>query len=322
LEYFAAVPQVRRLLSQIRPDVLHVHYASGYGTLARLAGFHPYILSVWGSDIFEFPKRSMFHKFLLKRNLAAADYLCSTSHVMAQEAEALGSKQLLVTPFGIDCEKFRPRGADSAPPEGFVIGTVRSLDETYGIDLLLRAFRLFVDRHEGAPVQLTIVGGGPRETEYRNLAKTIGLSSLVNFTGRVPHSAIPGYLQRFSLFVALSKAESFGVAVLEASASGLPVVASDVGGLPEVILDGETGFLVPVHDVAAAAARIEELYLDPVLRSRVGERGREWVLRKYEWSKAAKIVEDLYGRICDGDKNKTRVNLQPGRTTLNSSEGS
>ena len=77
--YFTNAPALRRLLRRLAPDLLHAHYASGYGTTAALAGFHPLVLSVWGSDVYEFPQRSRWARRWLVHNLRCADMVTSTS---------------------------------------------------------------------------------------------------------------------------------------------------------------------------------------------------------------------------------------------------
>jgi L-malate glycosyltransferase len=300
LHYFREVRRVRNLIEKIRPSFVHAHYASGYGTLGRLIGFHPFIVSVWGSDIYEFPRRSPIHRWLLKRNLEAADYLCSTSRDMAREAEKYTSKPILITPFGVDCEIFSPRETPGSGERGFVVGTVRSMEKSYGIDCLLRAFKLLTDRHPNSPCRLVIVGGGTLEDEYKRLANGLELGGKVHFTGRVPQDRVPEYLRSFSVFVALSVWESFGVAVLEASACRIPVVVSNVGGLAEIVVDGKTGIVVPPNDEAAAAKPLEELMLSPSLQERMGRAGEAWVRDNYSWNQTAKVMEDLYERVVSG----------------------
>lgn len=295
LDFFREARRVRKLVAGIKPSIVHAHYASGYGTLGRLIGFHPYIVSVWGSDVYEFPRRSPLHRWLLKRNLAAADYLCSTSRDMAREAQKYTSKPILITPFGVDCEVFSPTFREET--NEFVIGTVRSLEKSYGIDCLLKAFKLLMDRHPDWPSKLVIVGGGNLEHEYKQLARWLEIGERVCFVGKVPHSRVPDYIKSFSVFAALSNYESFGVAILEASSSCIPVVVSNVGGLTEVAADGVTGLFVPPNDEVAAADCFEKLFLSPSLRKRLGRAGRQRVMERYEWNQTARIMENLYEEV-------------------------
>jgi glycosyltransferase involved in cell wall biosynthesis len=309
LDFFREARRVQKLVASIRPSIVHAHYASGYGTLGRLVGFHPYIVSVWGSDIYEFPRRSPLHSWLLRRNLAAADYLCSTSRALAREAQKYTSKPILITPFGVDCGVFSPRFREET--KEFVIGTVRSLEESYGIDCLLKAFKLLMDRHPDWASKLVIVGGGSLEREYKQLARGLDLGERVYFVGKVPHSRVPDYLKSFSVFAALSNYESFGVAILEASSCRIPVVVSKVGGLTEVVVDGKTGLVVPPNDEVAAADCFEKLFLSPSLRESLGRAGRQRVMERYEWNQTARIMENLYEEVITTNESDPVIRSVP-----------
>src|SRR5260221_5315816 len=90
--------------------------------------------------------------------------------------------------------------------------------------------------------------------------------------------------------------EGLGIVYLEASASGLPVVGGDSGGAPDAILDGETGYVVPGHDVAAVAGRITELLADPAGAAAMGEKGAAWGDREWRWDLvSARLLQILVG---------------------------
>ena len=307
--YFLNVRELRRLLEHIKPDVFHAHYASGYGTLGRLARYHPYVLSVWGSDVYDFPERSLYHRNLIIRNLEAADWVCSTSRVMAEHTSDLGAiiPKLSITPFGIDLALFRPK-PELRDSDTITVGTVKALDEKYGIDILISAFaqaRTTI-RENGADclaarLRLSIIGDGPLRSNYEVLAKDLGVYDVCEFVGRVPHHQVPDYLNRLDIYVAVSRldSESFGVAIVEASACGLPVIVSDVGGLPEVVVNGKTGFVVPRESVDATATSIMRLAESPGLRQEIGEVGRQHVKRHYEWSQNVTQMEHVYREVTD-----------------------
>lgn len=306
--YFANARALRRVLADLRPDLLNTHFASGYGTLGRLSGFHPSVLSVWGSDVYEFPERSPLHRALLRANLRKADWVCSTSHDMADRIRGIEPvERLSVVPFGIDTDRFSPSpSSERDRSDGdVVVGTVKTLRTTYGIDLLVRAFaltreRVASDRPDLAErLRLFVVGGGPEEANLRRLAETLGVADRTTFVGPVPHGEVPAHLRSLDVYVALSRRESFGVAVLEASAVGLPVVVADVGGLPEVVLDGTTGFVVAPEDPLAAAESIQRLVLDRGLRERMGAAGRRHVGERYDWARSVVALEEVYGRAID-----------------------
>jgi len=301
LGYFLNAPQVRRLLERLRPDLLHTHYATGYGTLARLCGYRPLLLSVWGSDVYRTPDASAWKRRQVVRNLAAADWVCSTSEAMAERTRGLcpAIHNLSVTPFGVETDRFLPRRVQ--PDDGtLIIGTVKKLAAMYGIDVLIQGFaqcrrRLIQERHPIAGrLRLRIVGGGPEHAVFRRLAHQEGIGDVTEFVGPVAHQRVPEELNKLDIYVAVSRQESFGVAVIEASSCGVPVVVSDVGGLPEVVVDGVTGFIVPSGNPASLAAALVRLVIDPALRCRLGDGGREFVLDQYRWEESVDRMLAVY----------------------------
>lgn len=296
--YFLNAPYVRRLLRAMRPDLVHAHYVSGYGTLGALAAPSPLIVSVWGSDIYEFPERSPLHRWLVSRNLARATLVMSTSEAMAARTRQFTDREVGITPFGIDLERFRPKGVESPfAPSDIVIGTVKSLAPRYGIEYLIRAFGIVRRRRPELPLKLLVVGGGPQEGELRRLADALQISDHTVFAGSVDHRRAADFHNMLSIAVFPSEQESFGVSVLEASASEKPVVVSNVGGLPEVVEDGVTGLVVRPRDPAATAEAIDRLVLDPALRLRMGRAGRERVARLYAWEHCVDLMLGYYERV-------------------------
>lgn len=303
--YFLNVPELRRILRTERPALLNVHYATGYGTSAMLSGFHPRVLSVWGSDVFDFPDISPLHRRLVVASLRSADVVASTSHSMARQVgRVLMSRPLrepiAITPFGVDTARFTPR--PSLEPKvdlALTIGTVKKLERKYGVDTLVKAFALLQPPATGAPPLLRLVGEGAQQSKLQALVVDLGLAARVQFVGAVAHAQVPEQLRGFDIFVAASRldSESFGVAVIEASACGLPVVVSDAGGLPEVVRDGETGLVVQREDPVALARALQQLLDDPALRVRLGRAGRVHVQAHYEWDACVQQMVELYERV-------------------------
>ena len=303
LGYFRNVPALRRVLAQWRPELLNAHYASGYGTTMALCGFHPTLLSVWGSDVYDFPYEGALKAWLLRWNLRRANAIASTSHAMAQQVRRLvpDCGEIAVTPFGVDLVRFAPEPGRRARTR-LTIGIVKLLAPKYGVDLLLRAYAgLLQDadvRALRADCRLLIVGDGPQRAELEALAFELGIAPRTEFAGAVAHTDVPTWLNRLDIYAAPSRldSESFGVAIIEASACALPVVVSDVGGLPEVVIDGQTGLVVPRDDVPALQAALKRLLLDPDLRTQLGRRGRAHVEREYEWGHRVDLMERCYAR--------------------------
>lgn len=303
--YVLAASAARRRLRSFQPDIVNAHYATGYGTLARLAGYGPVALSVWGSDIYAFPTKSRLHRAWVTGNIRAADAVFSTSQAMATRVLDLAPHIATpaVTPFGVDTAFFRP-GAPGPAGDRVVFGTVKSLAPVYGVDRLLRAFaaslrKVRADSPDLADrMYLRIAGDGPDRSALRALAGSLGIAERTTFAGALPHRDVPQFLDGLDVFAALSRQESFGVAVLEASACARPIVATDVGGLPEVVVPGETGILVSDNTAVDDAARaFADLVRDPSRRVQLGQAGRAFVARTYDWNTCVRVMEANYRAV-------------------------
>ncbi|MGP8217141.1 MAG: glycosyltransferase [Bacteroidia bacterium] len=298
LGYIKAVPALKRAIASFKPDILHAHYASSYGLIGALSGFHPFIISVWGTDIFDFPHKSFLHRFLLKRNLRKADRILSTSHSMALEVAKYTKTNIDITPFGIDMEAFRPQKVKSVFDESdIVIGTVKSLEPVYGIGYLIEAFDILCQKHPDLPLKLLIVGGGSLEAGLKKMCRDKGIENKVKFTGLVRREEVPLYQNMLNVYVALSDDESFGVAILEASACEKPVVVSNASGFNEVVENGATGMIVPKRNPRAAANAIEKILTDKELARKMGENGRKRVAELYNWASNINIIIQIYNEI-------------------------
>ncbi len=302
--YFLNTPVIKKMLFALKPDVMHAHYASGYGTLARLSNFHPYILSAWGSDVYEFPFKSPMHKRILVNNLQAPDWLCSTSHIMKEQILSLfNTSKISVVPFGVDTSLFKNIDNHCRQNREIVVGTVKTLARQYGIDILICAFALARENiikkncEEKYKMRLMIVGEGPDELKLKNLVQRLQVDKMTTFLGAVPYLDVPKYLNSMDIYVAVSRRESFGVAVIEAMACALPVIVSDADGFKETVKDKITGMIVPRENVEATAEAICRLVMDINLRCQLGSRGRSYVQRKYEWSQNVSKMEQIYERL-------------------------
>ena len=297
ISYLRKLRRLKRLVGTINPDILHAHYASSYGFMGALLGWSAYIISVWGADVYEFPNRSLFHRAILKYSLGRADRVLSTSKCMAIETEKYTEKNISVTPFGVDMVVFKPKKNKGIfASNDIVIGTIKTLEEKYGVEYLIRAFSILVLKHKLLPLKLLIVGEGRLEKKLKNLVIELNLEEKVVFSGQIPHKKVPEYFNMLSVSVSVSvsNSESFGVAVIEASACEKPVVVSNVGGLPEVVEDGITGFVVKPKDPIDTANAIEKLILDKKLRDRMGREGKKRVSRFYNWNENVSQMAGIY----------------------------
>ncbi len=295
--YILNIPFLRKEIARIQPDIIHSFYALGHSFLGRMTGFKPHIISVLGSDIYDDTNKNIFRS-IVEKNLKEAAAICSTSLIMAKQIKKYIDREIVITPFGIDTKQFKPIKTSSPDKkkEEFIIGTVKWLEDKYGIDILIASFAKFRKRYPEKNIKLYIVGDGSKKKKLQKLAISLGVESDCEFIGRVPHRKVHLWIQKFDVFAALSRldSESFGVAILEASAMEVPVLVSNAGGLPEVVEESKTGIIVPKENINAAAAALEELYLNEKIRKKLGNSGRERVLEYYDWHNSVDKMIHLY----------------------------
>jgi glycosyltransferase involved in cell wall biosynthesis len=173
------------------------------------------------------------------------------------------------------------------PPGAFLIGTVARLAPVKNHAMVLQALQRLDES-----VHLVLIGAGPSRRPLEDLARELHVERRVHFTGQLVEAE--NLHQFFDVSVLCSRSEGFPNAVIEALAVGCPVVATPVGGVPEVIIDRQTGLLVPVDDSDALAGCVQELRRDAALRQRLSEAGAKRVRGKYHQTLVIARLEALY----------------------------
>ncbi len=291
-----AVFALRRLMRERSIDVVNTH--SGRDT--QLAGL---------------AARSLFGgrpKVVRTRHLALPissriSYVTLPDHVVAVSrfvgnylaSAGVPSERITVVPTGIDLSRYetQERGtlraelglAENVP----LVGTVAILRRKKGHAELLEAIpeilRRFPECH------FVFAGDGPQQQNLEQRIAELGLQSRVHMLGL--RSDVVNVLRSLDVFVLPTHQEALGTAFIEAGATGLPAVASDVDGVPEVVVDGETGLLVPVRDSMAIATAIESLLADPARRRAMGQAAKTRIAGCFSRMAMASGMVALYERL-------------------------
>lgn len=292
LAYLSTVSKARRLIEELDPDIVHAHRAPSNGLVCALACKRPYYLSVWGGDVYEFPRRSPLHRGIVKYSLKRCTWLMSTSRAMADEASKYTDKAMEITPFGVDMELFN--SGKRSEHQGLYVGTVKGLEARYGITTLLRACKALHDRRGDLGLRVRIAGRGSQEAELHALALELGMESYVDWLGFIPQEQAACEWASLDVALVPSESESFGVSAVEAQACGVPLIISDIPGLREACGGGRTAIVVPRGDANALADAIEALADDPGRRRAMGMTGREYVLGAYEYNDCFRRIQQIY----------------------------
>jgi glycosyltransferase involved in cell wall biosynthesis len=227
----------------------------------------------------------------------AIQHWVSASRYNARQVEARYGKSVKVIHNGVDTEVFAPRQRDpeqrralGAGPDDILVASVSRLVAWKGERVVLEALAGLPER-----VRCVVIGEGPDERNLRRLAQERGIAGRVRFLGRVPHRELPLVLSQCDLFVQPSIGEeAFGISVVEAMACGLPVLASDNGGLPELVVDGETGRLLPPGSVPAWRSAIESAAASGERLRSLGDKARARASAEFTWAANAARLESLF----------------------------
>lgn len=281
LFYISHLSRLKQKIDEFKPDIVHAHYASSYGLLGALSGFHPYVISAWGTDVMKFPQENFIKKTILKYNLGKADVICATSNTINDYVKDIANRSTKVIPFGVDLNSFKEIG-NLKKPGKFVIGTIKPLESIYNIDKVIRAFAIVKSSHNEA--ELMIVGDGSESNHLKQLVKQLKLDDSVIFTGRVKFSDTPNYFNQLNCLVNISEYESFGVSVVEAMACKVPVIVSNTGGLKEVVKSNEMGFLVEPGSIEQTVIAIEKMIMDKKHIETITNKAYDSVKERFDWN--------------------------------------
>lgn len=293
-----------RFMTSERFHIVHTH-TSKAGTLGRLAGRLagvPVSVHTFHGNIFEgfFGSLSSSLFLLLERAMAKlTDRLVAVSsrnlsYFVSKRIAPRRKFRLIYN--GVDPEMFSGRDKIMAKralglPNGPAVGTVAALVPVKGLDYFLEAAR-YVSL-EVPEASFVVAGGGALEGALRRRAEDLGVE--VRFLG--PRKDVPLVLSALEVFVLPSLSEGMGLSIMEAMAAGLPVVATEVGGIPELVVDGETGVLVPPRDPEALARAILECIRERERAEEMGRKGRKRVRDLFTLARMIREHEILYEEL-------------------------
>jgi glycosyltransferase involved in cell wall biosynthesis len=299
LSFFPKTVHFAYKMQQDGIEHIHAHFASHPAAAAfiihRLTGI-PYSFTAHGSDLHR-------DQHMLREKVADSVFTITISNfnkeVIVQACGEQYRDRVLVLRCGVDTTLFRPslRHAEALTPDNpFNVLCIGTLHEVKGQTHLIEAVRLLHER--GIPVRCNFIGDGPDLEALQGQVERAGLQSIVVFHGRKTHDEVADALQDADVVVAPSvpsrdgRKEGIPVVLMEAMGSGVPVVASDLSGIPELVINNQSGLLVPPGDAQGLAAAMERLAADAALRQQLGNGGRNRVLDEFDLQKnAAQLVQ-------------------------------
>ena len=295
----SVIARLTRLWRSDPPDLLHTHlYHAGLigRTVAHRLGITPVVVHQHGAERARSPLRSLLDRATtawvtryVSSCHAVAQVLTTREHIQLSRIEVIYNG-LDPSPFVLHPSRFTLPQGWSVPPGAKVVGSVGRLSPEKGQGWLLEALALLI--HKGQDLHAVLVGEGRSLPDLQDQARHLGIAERVHFPGT--RRDVRDWLVHFDLFVLPSEWEGVSLALLEAMASGLPVIASNTGGTPEIVLDGETGLLVPSRDPKSLAGAMQRLLEDPILCNQIGRSGQARVMESFSIQKTVSRLNQLY----------------------------
>jgi len=294
------IKSIRELVRNINPDIFHVHSAGTYGITGALSGFHPLILTVWGSDIL-MAQESKIRSFLKKYTLKKVDFITCDAEHMEEEMLKLGANpsKIKIINFGIDIQRFYPSSKDEnlkkelGASDFKVVISVRRLEKLCDVETLIRAAPVVLN--EFPKTKFIIIGEGSLKENLEKLAKVLRVAENIKFIGDIANEELPKYLRLADTFVSTTLSDA-GIAssTAEAMACELPVIITDIADNKSWVKDGKNGFLIPIKNPELLAQRIIFLLKNKNIGREFGKINRKIIEERNDYFKEMAKIEDIY----------------------------
>lgn len=291
---------VLKTIRRERIDLIHSHWIipQGFvGAMVHLCTRIPHVTSIHGTDIHIIHKYSIMKPFIKFIAHFSNAITANSNHTFRLIQKNIGAqnKFIRIIPMGIDIQEY----AGDKPFKNGELKTVLFVGRLIawkGISNLIKAIKIV--QLKNSPVELIIIGEGPKKFELESLANELSISSNIHFYGNITREKLYQSYKSADILVLPStivdgQTEGLGVVLLEAMASGVPVIGSNTGGITDIIEDGVNGLLVPADEPQALADAIIRILENSDLAERFRKAGLETVRERFTWD----VITDQFVKV-------------------------
>lgn len=297
--------KIKRILREIKPDVLHAHSAGAYAWMAMLTGFHPYVVTPWGTDILVDSKKSRWNRLLTSFALRRADLITCDARHMKNEIVSFGAKsdKIQIVMFGVDLTRFV-----TSPDVGIelkksfklndspIVLSTRTLTPIHDVATFVRAIPQI--RVAVPSAQFIVASDGPERKELEGMIDALGVAEAVRFPGYLREDEMVRWLCLADVYVSTSLVDAgLSGSTAEAMACGLPVVITDNGENSDWVIDGKGGYLVPNGASNMIAQRVIHLLEDKNMRLKFGCANRQIIEERNNYIAEMDRMEVIYEEL-------------------------
>ncbi len=294
---------LKQILRQWAPDILHAHRVNSAGWVGAMTGFHPFVVTSWGSDLNTLDRQSRLTRWLAAYVVRRADLITANADNLLRKAQALGAQigACHRIQWGVDIRYFHPGSAPELRDQLGITGSPvilspRAIAPIYNIHIILAAMPEVLAHYPQATLVLRDFNSDPGyKAQLLTQIDSLGIEASVRWLGRItPWEANAAAYRLADLVISVPTTDGMAPAIWESMASGLPVITSDIPVMREWIKPGENGLLVPVGDAAALALAVLRLLGDQDLQARFSQNGIDLARDNADHEAEMAKMENLY----------------------------
>jgi len=287
------VLDLKRVIKEIKPDLIHAGPIQTCAFITVLTGFHPILTMSWGFDLMDDVNKNSWMERITRYVLCRSTFFTSDANITRDKAVEYGMnpEHTVVFPWGVDLDHFSPPSRpQKSRSKGFTLFCNRAWETRYGMDILAKAFVKVAGKRDD--VNLLLLGGGSQGNAIRNIVLNGGVHDRVQFGGQVSQTDLPRWYHMADIYVSPSHVDGSSVSLMEALACGLPALVSDIPANKEWVSEGLNGWLFPDGDADALAAKILTAIAQSKRLPDIGRAARRSVQERANWKKNfAKLLE-------------------------------
>jgi len=299
IDYPMLVQDLKRVIREVKPDLIHAGPVHRSAFVAAAAGFHPLLTMSWAADILYESEHNPWMHWASSYTLSHTDILAGDCRAVENKAAEYGfpRDKVVLFPWGIDLQKFQPgRNNELRQQLGwqdeFIVLSLRSWEPVYGIDIALQAFALAA--RQVPELRLLLLGGGSQAEKVHQLIHEHHLEERVQMPGQVGQEQLPDYYHASDLYLTASHSDGSSVTLMEALACGLPAVVSDIAGNVEWVQPDEQGWVFHDGDPMGASQCIMKAYQEAEWRTAMHAANRQLAEQRADWNKNFKVLLGAY----------------------------
>ncbi|MGA7192579.1 MAG: glycosyltransferase family 4 protein [Anaerolineales bacterium] len=296
---------LKRVIKEIKPDLIHAGPIQTCALITVLSGFHPILTMSWGFDLMQDAERNSWMKRITRYVLHRSDFFTSDAQITRDKAVAYGMNpdRTVVFPWGVDLKHFSTQQSvvskrtqstknktQNAKRKSFVLFCNRAWEPRYGVDVLAKAFVKVASQRDD--VSLLLLGGGSQTNMIRQILMNGGVLDRAQFAGQVSQRDLPRWYDMADLYISPSHVDGSSVSLMEALACGLPCLLSDIPANKEWIDEGVNGWLFPDGNADILAEKILAVIAQRRKLTPISRAARKSAEERADWKKNfAKLLE-------------------------------